>query len=228
MDLDKSCRDVLYYLKYIDEHIGKSNSRLEASCKYFFYKEGRRLQYSYTLSDICLNYANANDIDDDTYNKLQILGKLHNIYGKFEQIKDICHSVNTILKQYKILLDDYESMNDNRSFTEELDKFKKEYNGYIQKSNECDIAAKILEISSVTETKEDIITDKSLVTSASRSENAVTGIDTGTGVGIFTVVLLICIFILYKYTTFGLFLKNYSRKDKNIKKHIYIYIMRTY
>ncbi|GAW84203.1 variable surface protein [Plasmodium gonderi] len=154
-NFNRSCMDILFYLYYLNNSKTMDNFHLEQSCKYFFYKlkellkiyggkcgttkdcyEKLRLKiwnvyyFGVDIPNICLQYTENNDIDEDTYTKFKNLENLYNIYGKFEERQNNCHSytifdsfLHSIVKKLRKII------NKKRRFHQKLtDSFDKIYN----------------------------------------------------------------------------------------------------
>ncbi|GAW84227.1 variable surface protein, partial [Plasmodium gonderi] len=247
MNFDISCKDVLFYLNYIDNNTSKTKIHLEQSCKYFFYKlkdlvksyggscgktescykkireKNSKITYTVDIPDTCLEYANNYNINDDIYTTFQNLEKLYDIHGKFEKLQEDCNSFLRTFNEYDRIFTECKKWDNNESIKNELGKFYDEYNKYHKKNIECKATREALHSSTEAAPVTDVGTD--LVEAP--VSNAVTDvwIDKGTGMGVFTVLLLIIMFILYKYTIFGSFLQSLVRMLRKtiFKKNSYHY-----
>ncbi|GAW84520.1 variable surface protein [Plasmodium gonderi] len=246
----KSCIILCMYLKHIQINKSSSHVKEKACCKYFYYKlkeliknyrgtctttkecyEKMRIkenQGRMDIPNICVSHLyGIDDINDDTYEKFQYLQKLYDIEDKFNKTWVDCPTANKIINEYISYSEKNKNVNNNQSFREELNKVNVRYNAYRNKKSNCFPSRKpshsSLEsgkdtgaiIGTDTYTKSASFTDIEAYAAIHR------GTSTVTGVSVLTITILMIIFFLYKYTSYGSFLQSIVRKLRRRMKKKY-------
>ncbi|GAW84610.1 variable surface protein [Plasmodium gonderi] len=207
-DKKRSCLYFFYKLKdLVNTYKGKcytTKECYEKMRKKYVTVYGAQKNYLAVISDTCKDeVTEINNIDDKTFHILKYLDDLHN---KFENLKITKHKTDKDSCAFnKKCLDIYDKLSEinkksqNEGLKSELEKFKSAYDKYVKSNPPCENQAKILYLS--------------------------TG--TNTGIAVSTFVIIINLFVLYKvekklnllylsytYTVFGKILKSPVKKVK--------------
>ncbi|GAW82018.1 variable surface protein [Plasmodium gonderi] len=218
----RSCLFFFYKLKHmVKTYNGTCSTTVEC---YNIMKADRQIMgssmstfFTQKISDICHEYASNNNIDNNIFSKLQDLEELYDIYEKFiEHNNDGC-AHDSIIKEYNQIIAKYG--NENASFMKELEKIKAQCSTFIEKYNQCQTSSINAKPISADDQVISIVTSNVTSTETAPVAHAVMNVwrHTGTGVSAFTVVFLIIMLILYKFTIMGSFLQSIVR---NLRKNI--------
>ncbi|GAW84395.1 variable surface protein [Plasmodium gonderi] len=249
-DFQTDCIALGLYLNFIDDKKKSSVEKLylEASCKYFFYKlkhlvhkhkgtchntvecynefikkNEKKDVHRISVPQICLQYANNNDIDEYTF---KILGQLDNLYDLIEIFKKREHRTYTNVKKFDSNINNLEkySATYNKSLNEELEKIFKVFKDFFNTWSTCWYGKSALPYFSNkwrdrktfrgTEKIRNEITRVNTSTEISASIGTRTSTGTSTGVIFFCFAIIPILFILYKYISYGSFLQPSVRKLK--------------
>ncbi|GAW84038.1 variable surface protein [Plasmodium gonderi] len=155
-----SCYRICMYLKFIEGIAPGRENYSVSSCKYFYYKlkelmknyagDCKTTKECYTkmrekrgnvdrmdVPDICVKHLKGIDDIDDIYDKFQYLQKLYHIEDEFKKTWVSCDIANNLVNKYITHSAISKSMNNNKSFMEELDKVNVKYNEYRKVKSEC-------------------------------------------------------------------------------------------
>ncbi|EDL42839.1 variable surface protein Vir2/15-like [Plasmodium vivax] len=149
-------------------------------------------------AQIYLDYVK--NITKDAFLNIQTLAVLYENLENFKKHKSCgnnkCNCAHNIVELYMKYIDDCRR-GVNTEFCNELDNFRNIYNEHMEKPNECDKVQKILPSARITDNTLIIITPF-----------------------VIAFVLSFILFILYKFTRFGLLFSSKRRNKKHIRKHL--------
>ncbi|GAW84294.1 variable surface protein [Plasmodium gonderi] len=161
------------------------------------------------IPDVCKEYVSI--MNDDVY---EIFKMFDELYDNFKSLKD--KKKNNKDQYVKLCVETYDKFSKidktkfNNTIDEELDKFKREFNSYLQKEPICkgDNASENCFLGNL---------GISAITVEALSGDTLSPV-TWTSTGILFFAIIIIIFIVYKYTAYGSYIRPRRRKLKNIWK----------
>ncbi|GAW84232.1 variable surface protein [Plasmodium gonderi] len=166
------------------------------------------------IPDVCKEYVSI--MNDDVYEIFKMFDELYDHFKSLKHVRQNREQYVKLCVQTYEKFSEIDKTNFNNIIDEELDRFKREFNSYLQKEPICrgDNASANCFLGNL---------GINAITPEALSGDTASPM-TWTSTGILSFAIIIIIFIVYKYTAYGSYLRPRKRKLKNMwnrknKKH---------